>query len=139
MRRPALIPIGVVLASLAHQAVVAQYQWNLPPRVAGYQDRQAYPPDGDVARAKALAAGHLRGGKLVLYVPDCPGALACAWSWVDGCSTTRVCPATAHSRAQPAMCRSARSRTARRGEWDRPAWSIHEARCRSSTSPIEMR
>ena len=50
----------------------------LPPRVAGYQDRQIYPLEGDVARAKALAAGHLRGGKLVLYVPDCPGALACA-------------------------------------------------------------
>ena len=50
----------------------------LPPRVAGYQDRQIYPLEGDVARAKPRAAGHLRGGKLVLYVPDCPGALACA-------------------------------------------------------------
>ncbi len=49
----------------------------LPPRVAGYQDRQIYPLEADVPRAKALAAGHLRGRKLALYMPDCPHAGSC--------------------------------------------------------------
>jgi peptide/nickel transport system substrate-binding protein len=50
----------------------------LTPRVAGFQDRDIYPFEADVARAKALAEGNLRGARLVLYVPDCPGAQACA-------------------------------------------------------------
>ena len=33
---------------------------------------------GDPGRAKALAAGNLRGGKVVLYAPDTPLAIGCA-------------------------------------------------------------
>jgi ABC-type transport system substrate-binding protein len=49
----------------------------LAPRVAGFQDRQIYPLEADVARARALAAGNLRERKLRLYMPDCPHAQAC--------------------------------------------------------------
>jgi peptide/nickel transport system substrate-binding protein len=41
----------------------------LAPEVLGFKDRAIYPrPDLD--RARALAAGNLRGGKAILYVPD---------------------------------------------------------------------
>jgi peptide/nickel transport system substrate-binding protein len=50
----------------------------LPPGVAGFTDRKIYPLEGDLARAKALAAGDLRGRKMRLYVPDYPLALGCA-------------------------------------------------------------
>ena len=41
----------------------------LAPMVLGFKERTIYPrPDLD--RARALAAGHLRGGKALLYVPD---------------------------------------------------------------------
>jgi ABC-type oligopeptide transport system substrate-binding subunit len=42
-----------------------------------------YRLDGDLARAKALAAGSLRDRKAVFYVPACAGALACA-GFVEG-------------------------------------------------------
>jgi len=62
-------------ATAAAQPVTDHY---LPSRVRGFRDRTVYPLAGDMARAKALAAGSLRGRKAVFYVPDCVGALACA-------------------------------------------------------------
>ena len=47
-------------------AVTDQY---LPPTVAGFRQRQIYPAQ-DIDRARALAAGNLRGGKARIYVPD---------------------------------------------------------------------
>jgi ABC-type oligopeptide transport system substrate-binding subunit len=40
----------------------------LPPLVQGFPDHRIYPYD--VARAKALADGNLRGGKAILYAPE---------------------------------------------------------------------
>jgi ABC-type transport system substrate-binding protein len=41
---------------------------HLPPAVPGYRNASIYPLDGpDLRRARALAAGHTRGGKAVLY------------------------------------------------------------------------
>jgi hypothetical protein len=42
----------------------------LPEHVLGFKERQVYPLNGDLPRAKALADGNLRGGKAVLYVTD---------------------------------------------------------------------
>jgi ABC-type oligopeptide transport system substrate-binding subunit len=42
----------------------------VPPLVPGYQAHRITPDEGDRDRAKALAAGNLRGGKAILYVPD---------------------------------------------------------------------
>jgi len=42
----------------------------LPDFVPGFKERLIYPIQGDLGRARALANGHLRGGKAVLYVPD---------------------------------------------------------------------
>ena len=40
----------------------------LPPAVPGYRNARIYPLDGpDLQRARALAAGHTRGGRAVLY------------------------------------------------------------------------
>lgn len=50
---------------------------HLPPLVAGFKDRQIYPFLPELARAKALAAGNLRGAKAVLYMPACYETLAC--------------------------------------------------------------
>jgi peptide/nickel transport system substrate-binding protein len=45
----------------------------LPPIMPGYRDAHVYPLRGpNVARARALAHGHTRGGRLVLYVPTRP-------------------------------------------------------------------
>jgi ABC-type oligopeptide transport system substrate-binding subunit len=44
----------------------------LAPTVQGFKQRTIYPPQGDLARARALASGNLRGGKALLYVPDVP-------------------------------------------------------------------
>ena len=44
----------------------------LPAFVPGFKDRQIYPFEGDLGRAKALAHGNLRGRKAVLYVPEFP-------------------------------------------------------------------
>ena len=41
----------------------------LAPNVRGFEQRTIYPAR-DLARARALAAGNLRGGKALLYVPD---------------------------------------------------------------------
>jgi peptide/nickel transport system substrate-binding protein len=41
----------------------------LAPNVTGFRQRTIYPAR-DLARARALAAGNLRGGKALLYVPD---------------------------------------------------------------------
>jgi len=68
-------------ASAAAQPVTDQY---LPSSVQGFRDRTVYPLGGDMTRAKALAAGHLRGRKAVFYVPDCVGALACVRGYVAG-------------------------------------------------------
>ena len=50
----------------------------MPPGVPGFTDRKIYPRTGDRARAKALAAANLRGGKIVFHVPDLPWAIGCA-------------------------------------------------------------
>ncbi len=50
----------------------------VPPGVPGFTDRTIYPRTGDRARAKALAAANLRGGKIVFYVPDSPWVIGCA-------------------------------------------------------------
>jgi ABC-type oligopeptide transport system substrate-binding subunit len=42
----------------------------VPPLVPGYKDQRISPPEGDLDRATALAAGNLRGGRAVLYAPD---------------------------------------------------------------------
>ena len=44
----------------------------LAPTVPGFKQRAIYPSGGDLARARALASGNLRGGKALLYVPDIP-------------------------------------------------------------------
>jgi ABC-type transport system substrate-binding protein len=45
----------------------------LPPSLPGYQDAKIYPLRGpNLAKARQLARGHLRGGKAVLYVADQP-------------------------------------------------------------------
>jgi ABC-type transport system substrate-binding protein len=45
------------------------------PIMPGYQKVHVYPVGrSNLAKARALARGHLRGGKLVLYVPTRPGA-----------------------------------------------------------------
>ena len=41
----------------------------LPPNVRGFKQRTIYPAR-DLARARALATGNLRGGRALLYVPD---------------------------------------------------------------------
>jgi ABC-type oligopeptide transport system substrate-binding subunit len=61
----------------------------LPPFMAAFRDRRIYPNGGDLAQAKSLAAGHLRTGKANLYVPDCPGAVACA-QFVQGVLRERI-------------------------------------------------
>jgi peptide/nickel transport system substrate-binding protein len=49
----------------------------LPPILPGFVDARLYPlVETDVAKAKALAKGHLRGGRLVLYVPTLRVGLA---------------------------------------------------------------
>jgi ABC-type oligopeptide transport system substrate-binding subunit len=42
----------------------------LPPFVRGFRQHRIYPLDGDLRRAKELAAGNLRGARAVLYAPD---------------------------------------------------------------------
>jgi peptide/nickel transport system substrate-binding protein len=51
---------------------------DLPTSVAGASDRRIYPLDGDIGRARALAEGHRRQGKLVFYVPQWPRKLNAA-------------------------------------------------------------
>jgi peptide/nickel transport system substrate-binding protein len=55
----------------------------LPPSVPGFRDRRVYPDAGDLRRAKELAAGNLRGGKAVFYIPDCAGVLGCVQGVVN--------------------------------------------------------
>jgi peptide/nickel transport system substrate-binding protein len=51
----------------------------LPPGFPGFRDASIYPLGRpDVARARALARGNTRGGKVVFYVPDFPPPLASA-------------------------------------------------------------
>jgi peptide/nickel transport system substrate-binding protein len=53
----------------------------LPPTMAGFADARIYPlTRPDVRRARALARGHLRGGKALLYTVDAPQHLALAQS-----------------------------------------------------------
>jgi ABC-type transport system substrate-binding protein len=42
----------------------------VPPLVLGIPNHEIYPPEGDLERAVQLAAGNLRGGKAILYVPE---------------------------------------------------------------------
>jgi peptide/nickel transport system substrate-binding protein len=45
----------------------------LPPSLPGYADAKIYPlREPNLAKARRLASGHLRGGKAVLYVNDLP-------------------------------------------------------------------
>jgi peptide/nickel transport system substrate-binding protein len=45
----------------------------LPPSLPGYRDARIYPlGEPNLAKARELARGHLRGGKAVLYVNDLP-------------------------------------------------------------------
>jgi len=49
----------------------------LPPGYPGYRNVDIYPLKGpDVAKAKALAKGHTRSGRLVVLLPDFPFAVA---------------------------------------------------------------
>ena len=49
----------------------------LPLSLPGFKDASIYPLDGpDLVKARALAAGNLRGGKATLYVSDLPLTLA---------------------------------------------------------------
>jgi peptide/nickel transport system substrate-binding protein len=51
----------------------------LPPIMPGFKDAHIYPLDGpDLRTAKALARGHTRGGKTVLWTFDVPPQLAAA-------------------------------------------------------------
>jgi peptide/nickel transport system substrate-binding protein len=53
----------------------------LPPSIAGFRDARIYPLSGpDLDRARALARGHMRGGKVVLYTIDLPNHLSFAQS-----------------------------------------------------------
>jgi peptide/nickel transport system substrate-binding protein len=64
--------------SFGHPASSEWTDQYLPPHVPGYRNRSIYPLGGDPQRAKALADGHTRGGKAVLYVPDFAQPLATA-------------------------------------------------------------
>jgi peptide/nickel transport system substrate-binding protein len=44
----------------------------VPPLVPGHRSRPIYPLEGNLRQAKALANGHLREGKAVLYAPGSP-------------------------------------------------------------------
>jgi ABC-type transport system substrate-binding protein len=49
----------------------------LPPSMPGFIDAHIYPLNGpDVARARALARGHTRSGRAVLYIQDTPEQIA---------------------------------------------------------------
>ena len=49
----------------------------LPPSLPGFRDAKIYPLGGpDLAKARALASGNLRGGKATLYVYDLPLTIA---------------------------------------------------------------
>ena len=48
----------------------------LPSIMPGFKDASIYPLAGDLQRARELARGNLRGGKLVLYTNDTPLPLA---------------------------------------------------------------
>ena len=51
----------------------------LPPAMAGFRDARIYPLEApDIPRARALARGHTRSGKVVLYTIDLPHHLAFA-------------------------------------------------------------
>jgi peptide/nickel transport system substrate-binding protein len=50
-------------------AIGAATDQYLPPNVPGFKQRAIY-PSRNIDRARALAAGSLRGGKALLYVPD---------------------------------------------------------------------
>jgi peptide/nickel transport system substrate-binding protein len=53
----------------------------LPPGMPGFRDASIYPLSRpDLRRARALARGHTRDGKVVLYAPDLPNHLAFAQS-----------------------------------------------------------
>lgn len=53
----------------------------LPAGMAGFRDVRIYPLHGpDLARARSLARGHTRGGKVVLYTIDLPNHLSFAQS-----------------------------------------------------------
>jgi ABC-type transport system substrate-binding protein len=60
----------------AYTAVAADHY--LLPIMPGYDRVQLYPAKPQLAAARRLAAGHTRGGKLVLYVNDRPGLPAVA-------------------------------------------------------------
>ncbi len=67
-------------AKLVHEAgsgtATDQY---LPPGMPGFKDAHLYPLNGpNVAKARLLARGHLRGGKAVLWTYDVPPARAAA-------------------------------------------------------------
>jgi peptide/nickel transport system substrate-binding protein len=66
--RPALVGVAGALSGTPADHYVL-------PIMPGYRKVHVYPVHRpDVAKAKALARGHLRGGKLVLYVPMRTGA-----------------------------------------------------------------
>jgi ABC-type oligopeptide transport system substrate-binding subunit len=52
----------------------------LLPGIPGYRNERIYPLDGDLPRARALARGHTRSGKALLYTTDQPQDLAQAQS-----------------------------------------------------------
>jgi ABC-type transport system substrate-binding protein len=65
------------LAQEAGPLVETPTDQYLVPSVRGYRNEGIYPLNGpDLRRARALAKGHLRGGKAVLYTIDIPSDVA---------------------------------------------------------------
>ena len=61
-------PIGTIAGTLTDQ--------YLPPGLPAFRNATIYPLRGpDLVRAKALAKGHTRSGKAVLYLPSLPSAI----------------------------------------------------------------
>jgi len=57
----------------------------LPPAMPGFDDKEIYPTDGpDLKRARELARGNTRDGKVALYVTDFPQPLAAAQILTQG-------------------------------------------------------
>jgi ABC-type oligopeptide transport system substrate-binding subunit len=73
--RPRIVRQGG-LASLPIGKPTDQY---LPPTMPGFRDARIYPLDGpDLRKARALARGHTRSGKVVLGTPNYTAPLAAA-------------------------------------------------------------
>ena len=72
--------VNVALSRFEHALRTAENptDQDLPTSVAGASVRRIYALDGDIGRARTLAEGHRRQGKLVFYVPQWPRKLNAA-------------------------------------------------------------